>query len=477
MSETQPVEPKHITPILNLLRSHRFRFWFFVACLLAVIGWGAYAFYLESVYGLGLTGDRLPNAWGTNIVDFVFFIAISMAGTIVSGVLRASNTSWRRPITRIAEMITIAALPIGALFPMIDLGVGKNAINLFIYGRLQSPIEWDTIAICSYLVASLIYFYLPLIPDFAACRDYLGKVGRVRKWLYSTLSLGWRGTPDQEHRLKSSIKIVALLVVPIACCVHSVLAWVFAVLLKVEVHSTVFPIFFIAGAVYSGVATILVVLSAFRYFYHLEQYIEFKHILYLGWIFFASNLVMIYLTVTEYLTPAWGAEVLDTQYIQSITVGPWAPLFWFMIVGGFIIPALIMVFPRTRTIGFIVFGALLADAGMWIERYLFVVPSFAVPILPYPPGQFFPSWEDMSVTAMGVAGFILILVVLSKLVPVVSIWEISEGETPGPTESPAIELGGITAAVPQTTSQPPAAGSGALVPAEKDGKSSEVALH
>lgn len=432
------VEPYDERTILNLLRSHSFRFWLFVSSLAAIVAWGVYVFYLTYVYGLGLTGDRIPVVWGLNIIDFVYFIAISMSGTIISGVLRLSNAPWRGPITRIAESITVAALPIGALFPMLDLGRPERAGNLLIFARLQSPIAWDMIAIGTYFIGSVIYFYLPLIPDLAICRDSLNNISRLRAWFYRVFSLRWAGRTDQEDRLKSAIKIMAVLIVPIAVCVHSVLAWVFAVTFRVDMHSTVFPILFVAGAVYSGLATILIVLVAFRKFYHLEQYIEVKHVLYLAYIFFASDLFMIYLTVTEYLTSAWTAETADVQYIASVLTGAYAPYFWFMIVGGFILPALIIALPQTRTLGFIVVGGLFALAGMWIERYLFVVPSLAVPELPYPTGIFVPSWEDISMTAAGLAGFILLLVLVTRLFPVVSLWELNERSEVATSKIPSI---------------------------------------
>jgi len=420
--------------IMALLKSHGARFYLFVGVLAAIVGWGLYAFYVEYVYGLGVTGDRLPVVWGLNVVNFVYFIAISMAGTIISGILRLSNADWRKPITRMAEAITVAALPIGALFPLLDLGRPERVLNLFLLARLQSPIAWDGIAIGTYIIASLIYFYLPLIPDLAACRDSLQAVSKLRRWLYTKLSLGWSGLAEQDKRLKGAIKIMAILVVPIAVSVHSVLSWVFSVTLRVEWHSTVFPIFFVMGAVYSGVATILIVMYAFRRFYHLELYLEVKHFLYLAYVFLAADLAMIYLTVSEYMTPSWGAETLDLQYLASITTGPYAAYFWFMIIGGFIIPAIVVSVPRARTIGLIVVAAVLANLGMWIERFLIIIPSLAVPQLSTPPGitylpgLYTPSWVELSITFAGLAGFALLLVVLSRLVPIISLWEISEPE-------------------------------------------------
>lgn len=428
--------------LLAPLRSHGLGFYVTVACLLAIVGWGLYAFYLEYVYGLGVTGDRVPVVWGLNVVNFVYFIAISMAGTIISGILRLSKAEWRRPITRIAEAITIAALPVGALFPLLDLGRPERVLNLFVLPRLQSPIAWDGIAIGTYLVASLIYFYLPLIPDLAVLRDSLNSASRLRRWLYTKLSLGWSGLAEQDRKLKGAIKIMAILVVPIAVSVHSVLSWVFAVTLRVEWHSTIFPIFFVMGAVYSGVATILIVVYAFRRFYHLEPYIQPKHFLYLAYIFLAADLAMIYLTVSEYMTPGWGSETLDVLYLNSLTTGTYAPYFWFMIIAGFLFPAFVISIPRTRTIPLFVIAAVFANLGMWVERFLIVIPSLAVPELSSPAGisylagTYAPSWEELSLTAAGLAGFALLLVIISRLVPIVSLWEFNEVE--GTVSTPAL---------------------------------------
>jgi len=437
-----------LAPLESISTGHPIRFGLIVASLLAILGWGVYAYYLEYVVGMGATADRIPVVWGTNVIDFVYFIAISMAGTIISGVLRLSHASWRKPITRIAEMITVAALPVGAIIVMVDIARPDRMINLFIYARLQSPISWDTIAIGTYFIASLIYFFLPLIPDMAILRERMPNVGRVRRFLYTRLSFHWRGSEGQVHRLNWGITAMAVIIVPLAVCVHSVLGWIYAVTLRPGVGgSTVFSIYFVVGAVYSGLGAMLVVVYAFRRFYHLEKYIEVKHFLYLALIFLAADLTMIYLTVSDFLVPAWAAEILNAEYITSLTVGTYAPEFWFTLLVGFIVPGIIVAIPQTRKVGFIVVAGLLANAGMWVERYLIVVPSMALPELPYPPGIFFPSWEDISVTLAGFAGFALLLILLSRLVPLISLWEYSEAEGPpeGPAEPPALTLGSVRA--------------------------------
>ncbi|MCS4539397.1 MAG: polysulfide reductase NrfD [Thaumarchaeota archaeon] len=420
--------------ILAPLRLQSVRYYALVSGLLAVIAWGGYAYYVQLTTGLGVTGMRGIVSWGFYIINFVFMIGISHAGTLISAILRVANAEWRRPITRMAESITVMAILVGALFPIIDMGRPDRIANVFLFGRLQSPLTWDYISIGTYLVGSITYLYIPLIPDIAACRDSLTGVKGLKRWIYTKLSLGWTGTHEQEERLKKAIKIMAVIIIPVAVSVHSVVSWDFAMTLRVEWHSTVFAPYFVAGAIFSGIATIIIMMAIFRHFYHLEEYLKIKHFLYLGFMMFALDIAMIYFTISKNLVAGYGAEKLDAEYLSLLFTGQYSPLFWFMIVGGLITPAFLIAFPRTRQIKWIVLAAVLVDLGMWIERYLVVVPALAVPQLPYPLGQYGPTWVEFSIVAAGFAGFALLLAVFGKLFPIISIWEINEGRQ-GATES------------------------------------------
>src|SRR3989304_2551250 len=188
-----------------LLRSSK-TYYLFVSALISIIALGVYAYYTQLVEGLEVTGMRDAVSWGLYISNFVFFIGISHAGTLISAILRVTGADWRRPVTRLAEAITVMALLVGALFPIFDLGRPDRVIHLLLYGRIQSPIIWDMISITTYLTGSMIYLYLPLIPDIATCRDRLTDVSTWRKKLYNTLSLGWTGTEQQKARLEKAIK-------------------------------------------------------------------------------------------------------------------------------------------------------------------------------------------------------------------------------------------------------------------------------
>jgi Ni/Fe-hydrogenase subunit HybB-like protein len=404
------------------------RYYALISSLLALVVWAWYAYYVQMTTGLGVTGMRSVVSWAFYIVNFVFMIGISHAGTLISAILRVANAEWRKPITRVAEAITVMSILVAAGLPLIDLGRPDRIANVVIFGRLQSPLTWDFIAIGTYLAGSLLYLYLPLIPDLAACRDSLTEASGFKKRLYAKLSLGWKGTAAQEERLKKAIRVMAVIIIPVAVSVHSVVSWDFAMTLRVEWHSTIFAPYFVTGAIFSGIATIIIIMAIFRRAYHLEDYIKPKHFIYLGYMMLAVNVAMLYFTISEYLVAGYGATTQDLTYLGLLFSGQYAPLFWPMIFGGLILPAVLVALPKTRTIKWLVVASVLVNVGMWIERFLLVVPAMSVPQLPYPVGQYTPSWVEISMMIGAFATFGLFLAIFGKLFPVVSIWETREGD-------------------------------------------------
>jgi molybdopterin-containing oxidoreductase family membrane subunit len=317
---------------------------------------------------------------------------------------------------------------VGALFPLIDLGGPDRLMNLVFYGRIQSPILWDLISIATYLTGSLLYLYLPLIPDLAALKAQ--KVGgRFRHKLYSFLSMNWRNRPSQRRRLKRGIALMAVLIIPIAISVHTVVSWIFGMTLRVGWHSTIFGPYFVVGAILSGIATIIIAMAAFRRAYHLERWIKPSHFRNLGLMLLALELILIYFTLSEYLTAAYGSESADSAWLQSLAFGPYAYMFWGMVIGGFLAPVFILAITRVRSVAWLVAASILVNVGMWFERLLIVVPAMATPQMPVPWGSYVPTWVEWSITAGAFAGFALLYTLFSKLFPLVSIWEVSE-ETP-----------------------------------------------
>lgn len=419
-----PVRADHL--LHPLVTSGR-NFYLFTGVLLTIIGVAGFAYYVQLTEGLVVTGMRSQIMWALYISNFVFFIGISHAGTLISAILRVSNAEWRRPITRMAESITVMAISVGALMPIVDLGRPDRLLNLILYGRLQSPIIWDLISIGTYLTGSLIYLYLPLIPDIAECRDRLGDVSGIKRWLYTKLAAGWTGSEQQKAQLHKAIKAMAVLIIPIAVSVHTVVSWIFGMTLRTGWHSTIFGPYFVVGAIFSGIASIIIAMAIFRRVYHLETFIKPLHFRYLGYLLLTLDIALLYFTISEYLTVVYGAQLQDVAWINSLFTGQYAPLFWSMTLGGFVLPAILIGIPKTRTIAGIVAAAVLANAGMFVERYLIVVPTLALPQSPQPWAEYAPTWVELSITAGSFAGFVLLFTIFSKLFPIVSRWEISEG--------------------------------------------------
>jgi len=397
-----------------------------VAALAAVVAWGAFAWGWQIAHGLAVTGLNDRVSWGFYITNFVFFIGISHAGTLVSAILRLTHAEWRRPVTRLAEMITVVALVVGAAMVVIDMGRPDRLQNVVLRGHLRSPILWDVLSISTYITGSLLYLFLPLVPDVATLRDAaIG--GRIRRRLYSALSLRWAGTPEQRRLLTRAIGIMAVVIVPVAVSVHTVVSWIFGMTLREGWNSTIFGPYFVVGAIFSGIAGIIVVMAIFRRVYHLEEYITERHFRYLGQLLLALALLYVYFTLSEYATVGYKLRVGDDRLLTELFVGRYAVPFWLFALGGTVVPILLLSIRRTRTIPGIVVAAVLVNVGMWLKRLVIVVPSMALPLMPYEWGSYHPTWVEYSITAAGFAGFALVFIVLARIFPVISAWEIREG--------------------------------------------------
>ncbi|MDP2743986.1 MAG: NrfD/PsrC family molybdoenzyme membrane anchor subunit, partial [Dehalococcoidia bacterium] len=365
--------------------------------------------------------------WGLYLVNFVFFIGISHAGTLISAILRVTHAGWRTPVTRMAELITVVALMIGAVMPIIDMGRPERVWHMLVFGRFQSPLLWDIVAITSYLFGSLTYLYLPLIPDFALMRDKLGQgVSVFKRKIYTLLAAGWRNTPEQRHRLERAISIMAITIIPIAVSVHTVVSFIFSMTLRPGWDSTVFGIYFVIGAIFSGIASLLIVMAIFRKLYHLEEFITDKHFRNLSYLMLTSLLLYAYLTIGEYLTISYKLELEEKELLTVLMFGKNALWFWTFVIGGMVIPAFLLVFRRWPTIPRILVAAILVNIGMWLKRFVIVIPTLEVPLMPFEFGAYNPTWVEWSITAASVAGFILIFAIAAKFIPLISIWEVAE---------------------------------------------------
>ena len=419
----QRLERTALAPLSNTSNAYKL----LVLGLSLVVAWGIYAFIVQYVFGLQATGMRDVVSWGFYITNFVFFIGISHAGTLISAILRVSHAGWRTPVTRMAELITVVAICVGAIMPMIDMGHVDRVPNLLIYGRFQSPLLWDIVAITCYLSGSLIYLYLPTIPDFALMRDRLTvDASAFKRKMYTLLAVGWQNTPEQKHRLEKALGIMAVTIIPIAVSVHTVVSFIFAMTLRPGWDSTAFGIYFVIGAIFSGIATLLIVMAIFRKVYHLEEYITVKHFKYLSYLMLVALIFYLYLTIGEYLTIGYKMTVMDKSLIEVLMLGPAAKWFWIFVVTGIVIPGFLLIYRRGPTMPKILTASVLINFAMWVKRFAIVVPTLQTPLMSYDIGTYNPTWVEISITAAAFAAFMLLFAIFAKLLPLLSIWEVAE---------------------------------------------------
>jgi len=403
------------------------RYWALVAVLVAIVGWGLFAYSVQLRDGLVVTGMRDRISWGLYIATFVFFIGISHAGTLISAILRVSQARWRTPVTRMAEFITVVALICGASFVIIDLGRPDRVLFVFAYGRWQSPIIWDVLAITTYLTGSIVYLFVPMIPDLALFRDRLtGRTSRWRAWLYRTLAIGWNGNAAQRRSLAAAIGILMILIIPIAVSVHTVVSWIFAMTLRVPWNSALFGAFFVIGAIFSGIAILIIVMAILRRAYRLHEYVTEKQFVYLGYLLAAFAAIMVYANISELLTHGYKLEEGAGFHLRQLFLSEFAPLFWFYLLGGLFGPIVIALVPATRNARGVVVAAILVTVAMWIERYVIVVSGLRVPLMAYEPADYAPTWVEWSVFAGGLALFALLITLFTKIFPIIAVWEVAE---------------------------------------------------
>ena len=399
------------------------KFYITVSILAALVLWGIYAYVTQYRTGLAVTGLSRQIFWGVYITNFVFFIGISHAGTFISAVLRILKAEWRRPISRASELTTVFILMFGVGSVLIDLGRPDRMLYAIRYAQFRSPLLWDVCSITTYLTVSSICLYLGLIPDIALLRDLGGK----RAWFYRVLALGWTGTEGQHHRLDKAINFMSILVIPVMITVHTVVSFVFAMTIQPMWHSAIFGPYFVVGAIFSGVASVIVVMAVLRRVYHLEHYIKQIHFNNIGVFLLAMTLLWFYFTSAEYITVFYGNEPVHMEIFWSKLAGKFAPLFWLHFILCFVIPLPILALRKTRTIRGTVIASICIVLGMWLERFVIIVPTLTKQRMSVEQAFYMPTWVEWSILAGCISLFMLLYALFTKVFPIVPIWEIREG--------------------------------------------------
>ena len=408
------------------------KLWLGFLLVLILSSFAAYLYQLRE--GLVITGMRDYALWGIYISNFVFFVAMSLVGSLITAILRLTGAKWSTPLTRISELIAVAAIIMAGLTIIIDMGRPERLYYLFLHGRLQSPIIWDVIVITTYLVLSILLLYYPLLPDFAILKKFYKDKPKATRW-FGRLSLNWSGNPEQTKLFSQSIKILSILIIPVAFGIHTVTAWLFATTYRPGWDSTNFGPYFIAGAFVAGAGTVICVMYVIRNAYGLKDYITDGHFDKMARLLVLLCFVYLYFNVNEYLVPAYKNTVEERDHLSGLFVGEYSALFWFAIIGGLIVPILVLLFKRGRRPLPAFLIGLLVVVGAWWKRYLIVTPTLLHPFLPVegvPESwhHYFPTGPEWIITIGNLATASFIVTILVRYLPIIPIAEtIEERET------------------------------------------------
>lgn len=435
MDTLTTIQPEKISfskreKIIRDLSPQKFGKWgmIWTGTLIALCAIGLFAYIRQLRYGLSVTSMRDYATWGIYISNFVFFVAISLVGSLITAIFRLADVHWSTPLTRIAEIIAVSAIFFASAIIIVDMGRPDRFLNLFIYGRLQSPIIWDVIVIGTYFLISIFLLYLPLLPDL---KILIAHKEKNPKWLnkyYKFLGSFWKGTREQFKIANRSISILCITIIPVAFCIHTVTSWLFATTYRPGWDSTNFGAYFVSGAFLVGAGGVVVAMYVFRKAYHLEQYIREEHFNKMGKIVVLLAMLYLYFNINEFLVPAFKMKKPEEEHLKDLFAGNFAPLFWFAIVTSMLLPIAIMLFKKGRKPLPMFIAGILIVVGAWCKRYLIVTPTLLHPFLPMsnvPESyrHYFPSWEEWAIAIGSLSGALLVITFFARILPIIPIHE------------------------------------------------------
>ncbi|HEY1265864.1 MAG TPA: NrfD/PsrC family molybdoenzyme membrane anchor subunit [Candidatus Binatia bacterium] len=383
--------------------------------------------YLLSV-GVGIWGINIPVAWGFAIVNFVWWIGIGHAGTLISAILLLLRQKWRNSINRFAEAMTIFAVMCAGLFPLLHLGRPWFFYWLFPYPstmgvqpQFRSPLVWDVFAVSTYFTVSLLFWYVGLIPDLATLRDRARK--RFPRFAYGMLAMGWRGSAIHWHRYETASLLLAGLATPLVVSVHTVVSFDFTIGLVPGWHSTIFPPYFVAGAIYSGFAMVLTLAIPLRKMYGLEDFITLRHLKNMGEVMLATGLIVAYGYMMEGFVSWYSGSPFERYLMFYRMRGAYHYLFWALLLFNVVIPQALWIL-RVRTSPLALFIiAICVNIGMWLERYVIIVVSLSRDFMPSAWGMYSGTIWDYAVFTGTLGLFLMLMFVFVRLLPMISIFE------------------------------------------------------
>ena len=418
--------------ILHTLHPPRAMYVGALAIVLVVLTFGIYAFAHQVRTGLGVAGYQHPIFWAIYITNFVFWVGIAHSGTLISAVLFLFRAKWRTAVARASEAMTVFAVMTAGLFPLIHIGRPwvfywlipyPNERELWV--NFRSPLIWDVFAITTYLTVSALFLYIGLIPDIAAARD---SVKDGRRHIYRVLALGWQGTNRQWLHYGSLYGFFAALATPLVVSVHSVVSWDFATSILPGWHSTIFAPYFVAGAIFSGLAMVITLLIPLRKLLGLEEYIRISHFENLAKLMIVTSLIVGYAYVVEFFVAWYSGSPFEQGTFLDRVVGQYAGYTWVMFACNVFIPLLLFSKKIRTNLTALFVISILVNVGMWLERYVIIVTSLSHDFDPanWSTVNYAPTWVEVAITAGSFAFFFFFFLVFIKNFPAVSITEMKE---------------------------------------------------
>ena len=388
-----------------------------------------YVITLLMVKGVGIWGINIPIAWAFAITNFVWWIGIGHAGTLISAFLLLMHQKWRTSINRFAEAMTIFAVMCAGMFPLLHMGrpwlfyyLLPYPNPMWLWPQFRSPLVWDVFAVSTYFTVSLLFWFVGLIPDLATLRDRAKK--KVTKIIYGIFALGWRGSAVHWYRYEFASLLLAGLATPLVVSVHTVVSFDFAIAIVPGWHSTIFPPYFVAGAIYSGFAMVMTLAIPLRKFYHLEDLITMKHLDIMGKVMLATGIIVAYSYVVETFMSFYSGNPYDRYMMLNRMFGPYVIIYWVLISCNLIIPQLLWWKKIRRSIGWLFFISLVVNIGMWIERFVIIAVSLHRDYTPSKWDMFYPTRWDWA-TLVGVFGlFGTLFYLFIRFLPMISIVEV-----------------------------------------------------
>src|SRR5947209_3178652 len=399
---------------------------FGVAFLLVMLLFYSTAYLL--IEGIGIWGVNIPVAWGFAIINFVWWIGIGHAGTLISAILLLLRQGWRQSINRFAEAMTLFAVACAGLFPLLHLGRPWFAYWLLpypstmgVWPQFRSPLVWDVFAVATYFTVSLLFWFVGLIPDLATLRDRsTSRLGRIA---YGVLAMGWRGSAIHWHRYDTAYLLLAGLATPLVVSVHTVVSFDFAVAIVPGWHTTIFPPYFVAGAIYSGFAMVLTLAIPIRAVYGLQDFITSRHLQNMAKVMLVTGLIVAYGYLIEAFIGWYSADRFERFVSLNRMSGPYAIFYWALIVCNIAVPQALW-FKRVRTSVPVLFViALIINVGMWLERFIIVVTSLHRDFLTSSWGMYSPTFWDWATFVGSIGLFLALLFLFLRFLPMISIAE------------------------------------------------------